>query len=108
MTGRYENVDGHRVFVPADAPASESSRERSPALISDSEAGSLPRFSVRADYFTESVAVLFAKDDIPRLCAHPLFAAEADQLHAAVVDIEQEIDQQIKTARERQITGGTR
>lgn len=112
MTGRYENVDGHRVWTetsvaPGDAPSRPVSPE-TPAPDQQGGTGALPRFSVTADYRTCLVAVLFDPDDIPTLAAHPLFADSADLLHAAAVDIEQEIESQILTARDRQISGGTR
>lgn len=91
--------------VAPDAPAApDSDQQAQPgANLTD-----LPPFEVQAIYAHGMVGLLFDPDHVPLLCAHPLFAASADQLHAAAVDIEQEIEHQILTARDRQITGGLR
>ena len=97
----WENIDGHRTWVPSDAPGAADSDQQSLPVAKPHQTTELPPFSVTADYATCLVAVLFDPDDIPALADHPLFVHEADLLRAAAVDCEQEIEAQIGTARDR-------
>jgi hypothetical protein len=110
MSGRYENVDGHRVWTPVapgDAPSLPETPS-TPAPDQQGGAGALPPFAVVADYRTNMVALLFDPEHIPALAAHPLFQSEARLLHGAATDCELWIEEQIRNDRDRQLMGGQR
>lgn len=95
------------VAVSPDAPTRPETPE-TPVPDQQDGSGALPRFSIRADYITGCVAVLFDLDAIPELKRHPLFAREVDALTAAAVALEQDIEDEILRRRDRQILGGLR
>lgn len=97
MSGRYENVDGHRVWT--ESPTTSVAPEEPASASSDQVAlaGALddfPGFDVYPGYamHADSVALHFPLTAVPALAE--LFPTEAEKLRAAALDVEQEAEYQ--------------
>jgi hypothetical protein len=103
-----EFVDGRRWPERAITPDSSVAPDAPAAPDPDQQAqpGAFPEFTVHAGYVMrpDSIALHFHPDTAPVLAE--LFPAQADNLHAAALDVEMEAERQQHEAADRAVLRG--